>query len=72
MQQVRLFKSVETEIREFEREVNGWMADVQQKGGTIIDVKGGIAPQTVSGERKSTSGFSPSDLFLFVIYEPAP
>lgn len=71
MQQVKLFKSVEADISTLEQEINEWMAGVAKTGGRIIDVKGNIAPQTVVHERKSvTGGFSPSDLFVLVVYEP--
>jgi hypothetical protein len=69
MQQVKLFKHVEAEIRDLEREMNAWMTDLQKKGGRVVDVKGNIAPQTVVAERKSSNTFSPSDLFVIVLYE---
>lgn len=70
MQQIKLFKSVETEVVELQRQINDWLNELQQAGGTVIQVTGNIAPQTVSGG-KSTSlgGFKASDLFVIVLYE---
>lgn len=71
MQQIKFFKGVEAELSAFETEVNEWLASLQQAGGRVIEVEGNIAPQTVSTEKKSgMGGFSPSDLFVVILYEP--
>ena len=68
MQQIRIFKSIESEVGELEREVNGWL---QESGVKVINVFGNIAPQTVNNEGAGSTGraFSPSDLLLVVVYE---
>lgn len=71
MQQVKFFKGVEADLSDFESQINGWMEEVQQSGGRIVEVSGNIAPQTVATEKRSgMGGFSPSDLFIIVVYEP--
>ncbi|GAB4146738.1 MAG: hypothetical protein Tsb009_19570 [Planctomycetaceae bacterium] len=69
MRQVKLFKHVEAEIHELEKQVNEWMTEQQKKGGKIINVTGNIAPQTVGYSSGSANRFSPSDLLLIVEYE---
>lgn len=66
MQQVRLFKGVENELREFEREINGWL---QENDVKIVNVFGNIAPQSVSGDSKLGRKFESSDLFVVIVYE---
>ena len=70
MQQVKMFKSVETEIIDFQRQVNAWLEELHQAGGKVVQIAGNIAPQTVAATKSSMSGgFSPSDLFLTILYE---
>lgn len=67
MQQIRIFKSIESEVGEMEREVNGWL---QESGVKVLNIFGNIAPQTVMNDATSTGrAFSPSDIFLVVVYE---
>ena len=68
MQQIRIFKSIESEVGELEREINGWL---QESGVKVVNIFGNIAPQTVLTETTSGAGraFSPSDVFLVVVYE---
>ena len=70
MQQMKLFKSVEADIKEMEREINRWMEELQGSGGRVVQITGNIAPQTVAGSKGAgSSRFSPSDLFVVVLYE---
>ena len=68
MQQIRIFKSIESDIGELEREINGWL---QESGVKVINMFGNIAPQTVNAEGTGATGraFSPSDVFMVVVYE---
>ena len=71
MQQIRLFKSVESEITNLQNEINAWLEELQQGGGTVVQITGNIAPQTVAAPKSSMSGsFLASDLFVMVLYEP--
>jgi len=73
MQQVKIFKGIESDVSSLEQEVNRW---IRQSGAKIISITGNIAPQSDSGT--STSGalggghFAASDVLLIVLYEPAP
>ena len=70
MQQVRIFKTVETELSELEKDVNAW---IRETGANIISVTGNIAPQ--SGTRDSTalglggSQYAASDIVLIILSE---
>jgi hypothetical protein len=68
VQQIRIFKSIESEVGELEREINGWL---QESGVKVINVFGNIAPQTILSDTAASSGraFSPSDIFMVVLYE---
>ena len=63
MQQVKIFKSIESEISALEAEVNQWLGET---GATIISITGNISPQASSGLGGSCSG---SDVILFLLYE---
>jgi len=65
MQQIKIFKSIESELWNLETEINTWMKDESPK---VINITGNIAPQT--GGSVSTSGsFSASDVLIIVLYE---
>ncbi len=70
MQQVRIFKGIESDVSGLENEVNAW---IRSSGATIVSITGNIAPQSSSGT--STSGalggshFAASDVLLIVVYE---
>ena len=68
MQQIRIFKSIESEVTDLERQINGW---IQESGARVIHMFGNIAPQTVISETAAASGraFSPSDIMIIVLYE---
>lgn len=69
MQQIKLFKGVENELRELENEVNGW---IRQNQVRVVSIQGNISPQTIQPEAKAgigSSTFSASDLFVIVVYE---
>jgi hypothetical protein len=67
--QVKLFKGVESEVDQLEKDVNTWLAE---SGARVVNMFGNIAPQTMRPD--STTGsraFPPSDIFLTVLYESA-
>ena len=70
MQQVKIFKCVETEVTNLEREVNTWIKD---SGATIMSITGNIAPQTTMQNSKTAgltkSSFSSSDVILVILFE---
>ena len=69
MQQIKIFKNVENNLSELEKEINGWIA---QSGARIVSLTGNIAPQsdpTVAGGGLSNSTFPPSDVVVIILYE---
>ena len=70
MQQVKIFKGIETDISTLEGEVNSW---IRQAGVKVTAMTGNIAPQ--GGARESGGGglgkgaFTPSDVVLILMYE---
>ncbi len=68
MQQVKLFKSVESNVSALEEEINGWL---MSNNVQIVSIVGNIAPQSVAGKDTAASikGFAPSDLFVMLLYE---
>ena len=70
MQQVKLFKGVESELSVLEAEVNAW---IRETGATVISITGNIAPQSNLPDGKGgTTGrmlYPPSDIVVIVLYE---
>jgi hypothetical protein len=64
MRQVKIFKTIETELWNLEKDINSW---VQETGAKIVQVAGNIAPQTSGGV---SHGFSASEVLVVVLYEP--
>lgn len=65
MQKVKLFKSIESDLEDLERNINNW---IQSSGAKVISVTGNIAPQSLHpGGGLNT--FASSDLFVIVVYE---
>lgn len=69
MHQIRLFKGVETEVRELEKEVNAWL---KENNVRVVHMSSNIAPQTHEpapvGVAKSRQ-YAPSDLLVSIVYE---
>jgi hypothetical protein len=68
--QIRLFKHVETEIRDMEKEINDWL---KKTNARVVQVCGNIAPQSAKDNSPSGSSgrkqFGASDLFVAVVYD---
>jgi len=74
MQQVKIFKSLESDVTSLEAEVNEW---IRQSGVKVIAVTGNIAPQSEAPGGSSTTSLgqgrsAPSDVVLIVLYETPP
>ena len=65
MRQVKVFKSIESELWNMEKEINNW---AKESGANIVSVTGNIAPQTGSA---TSHGFASSDVLVIVLYESA-
>ena len=65
MQQVKIFKSVDTELPEMERQINRWM---RKSGARVLSITGNLSssPQSSSGPMNS---FAASDILVIVLYE---
>jgi hypothetical protein len=70
MQQVRIFKGLESEVAVLEKQVNVWLAE---SGVRVLQITGNIAPQGGSTDPKtgsiSASPYAASDIMLVVLYE---
>lgn len=67
MQQVKLFKGIESEIAALEGQINGWLT--ANSAVRVVSMTGNIAPQTTMQEKSSERRFAPSDILLVVLYE---
>ena len=65
MQQVKIFKSVDTELAEMERQINRWM---RKSGARVLSVSGNLAAQSSSGTAPMNS-FAAGDVVVIVLYE---
>ena len=69
MQQIKLFKGVESDISRLEATVNDWL---RESGVRVLQVTGNIAPQSgvrATSAGRSQSAFTPSDVMILVTYE---
>jgi hypothetical protein len=64
VQQVKIFKSVDTELEEMESQINSWIAENSVK---VISIQGNISPQ--AGKHGLQGSFSAADVLLVVLYE---
>ena len=65
MQQVKIFKSVDTEITDMERQINRWM---RKSGARVLSITGNLASQSGGGGGPLNS-FAASDILVIVLYE---
>ena len=72
MQKVKIFKTVESEVTELEKDINAWL---EETGAQIVHISGNIAPQTPSASSKPMAiggtHFSSSDVLVVIVYETA-
>ena len=70
MQQVKIFKGLESEVVVLEKQVNAWLAE---SGVRVLQITGNIAPQGVTTDPKAgsiaASPYAASDILLIVLYE---
>ena len=65
MQQVKIFKSVDTELPEMERQINRWM---RKSGARVLSITGNLATQPASSQGPMNS-FAAGDVMVIVLYE---
>jgi hypothetical protein len=69
MQQVKIFKSVDTEIPEMERQINRWM---RKSGARVLSINGNITSQSNQGSSGGLNSFAAGDVMIMVLYEIDP
>lgn len=72
MQQVKIFKSVDTEIPEMERQINRWM---RKSGARVLSITGNITSQNATSSGGAGGGlnsFAAGDVLLIVLYDIDP
>ncbi|MBT3890087.1 MAG: hypothetical protein HN617_07520 [Planctomycetaceae bacterium] len=67
MQQVKIFKSIESEITSLEEEINAW---IKETGAKNLHISGNIAPQTQAAP--GMGSFSSSDILITILFEAKP
>ena len=65
MQQVKIFKAVDTELAELELEINRWIQKYRPK---IVSITGNLASQAGSAGGPMSS-FAAGDVVIIVLYE---
>jgi hypothetical protein len=65
MQQVKIFKSVDTEIPELERQINRWM---RKSGARVLSITGNLASQ-LNATSGPLNSFAAGDILVIVLYE---
>ena len=68
MQQVKIFKAVDTEIAELEHQMNRWM---RKSGAKVISITGNLTAQASSGIGPMNS-FAAGDILIVVLYDIDP
>jgi len=72
MQQIKIFKGLESDLPALEKAVNSWLAESKAR---VIQVCGNIAPQSPGGHAGSgvlqRGAYPSSDVLLLLLYEPA-
>jgi hypothetical protein len=67
--QVKIFRSTEDELEEFEQEINDWLA---QSRADVVNIFGNIAPPTLTPKSASLQvtgrSFVPSDVLIVIAY----
>lgn len=64
MQQIKIFKSIESERDQMEKDVNRWM---RKSGARVISITGNISANSPNSQ--SMSSFSGNDILIIVLYE---
>ncbi|MCG8649900.1 MAG: hypothetical protein MI861_08705 [Pirellulales bacterium] len=68
MQQIKIFKGVDSEIPELERQINRW---IRKSGARVLSITGNIASQN-SGAGAGLNSFAASDILVIVHFDIDP
>ncbi len=70
MQQVKIFKGIESEVASLESEINEW---IRSSGAQVVSITGNIAPQTKDDKSDVAAlghgPYAPSDVMVVLLYE---
>lgn len=66
MHQIKIFKSVDTELPELERQVNRW---IRKTGVRVISINGNLSGSGGSQPTGPLSSFAAGDVMIIVHYE---
>ncbi len=66
MQQVKIFKTLESDIKGTEGEINQWL---KESNARVVHMSANIAPQTIGNQSSAERKFLPSDVLITVVYE---
>jgi len=69
VQQIKIFKGIESDVSGLEKKINAWL---RESGARVVSITGNIAPQTEmenAGGGLGRSRFPPSDVVVIVLYE---
>jgi len=71
MQQVKLFKGIESELTALEDKINSWIRESHVK---VLQISGNIAPQSApnkptAGQTLARGSFEASDVLIVISYE---
>jgi hypothetical protein len=69
VRQIKLFKGVERELGDLEKQVNDWLVNNDAK---VVNIFGNISPQTMRDQARTGDpggSFAGSDILLVVVYE---
>ncbi len=65
MQQVKIFKSVDTEIADMEKQMNRW---IRKTGVRILSITGNLTSQNAPASGAMNS-FAAGDVMVIILYE---
>ena len=69
MQQIKLFKGIESELPRLEQQINTWLKD---SGARVVQMFGNLAPQSLISDSPAGPSLSPyaaSDMVVGILYE---
>lgn len=70
MQQIKIFKGIESHLDGLEKEINQWLVENHVK---VLNIFGNMAPQSPNMEDRggglTRSAYAPSDVLMVVVYE---
>ena len=66
MQQIKIFKNIESELPTMQDEMNQWLSE---SGAKVVQMSANVAPQSTSDANLGSSSFSSSDVMVVIVYE---